>query len=1252
MYAEPGMNQHTIMRGNSRKYRIKSRYDNKLTYANQIRLLKLNFQSLSAVLGQGLIEAILPAVKALNALMGVLMKAAEAFRNFMYTLMGKKIKSISSGFSGIGDSAGNLSDLGDAAAEAGDKMKKKLFSLPIDELNILSDELGSAGGAGNAGGGSGGMEDFGEIEEIETETPVNEWAKRIREAFLAEDWEALGGEIAAMLNAGLQKVYDVINWDNVGPHITYFVDAFTRTLNSLVDNFDWDLLGRTVGAGINTLTNTFNLLLEGINFDNLGSKLSEGLRGAIGEVNWQNLGNLIGNCFMVAWRIAEGFVEDMWRINPETLMSGWAELGTAIGNAVNGIFDKIDFARIAKTLTDGFRGIMEVITYALNTIDFSVIADKINAGLEALYNGINWETIEGQITAFTAAVSKAFNDLMALDFGMIGQVIGAGITDIVMAFNQLTGEGGINFELLGSKIADGLRGLFTEIPWEEFGNALGNGFMIGWRILDGFVTNMSQQSGAGLTGWEELGISLGNAVNGIFDQIDFGQIGTLLSNGFNGAIQALKNFIATVQWEDVAINISAGINNFIHSVKWADAGATLSDFVVKLLGVFRDVAQKTDWEALGKGIGEFLSSIDWGGILGMVFDTIWEIASGLISGLLDTDAGKVILAIAAGMTAIKTIVGGAEIITAVGKFVGEFDLSIGKLAPIASGIVGKIGPVLGSIGSVIFSPTGLLIGGIALGVGLIIANWDKIKEAAGKVRDWVAEKWEAVKTKTQEIWGNVSGFLSDTWNNVKTWASDKFETAKESIGKAWESAKATTKAVWDFTAKTLNDKWDSIKTKASNTWENLKTTIGNAWDKVKETTQSVWEFTGEMLSDKWESVKNKASDTWENLKSTIGTAWDNVKTKTSEVWENVTTTLGGKWENVKEKASGTWENLKTTISNGWEAVKTNTSNTWENVSTTLGNKWESVKKNASDTWENMRKKIGDEWDNTKKKTSEIWENTSTQLSNTWNTVKTNASKTWENLKSTIGTAWDNVKNRTSTSWQNISSSLRDKWNSIKNNTNLDTNSVFNTISRTWDNAKSTTIRLWDNIRSRMKSATEGMRNDSSKVFSQTLSIVGEKFEAMKVKIGNLMGGARDLVSGAIEKMKSFFNFDWELPHFSLPHLSVSGSFSLNPPSVPSFDIDWYAKGGVFDSASVIGVGEHGAEAVMPLEHNTGWIDSLADRINSRGGSDDLMQEQNSLIRELLQAVREGKKIYVQIGDRDIVSAYDRGKNRQGYSFSS
>ena len=64
----------------------------------------------------------------------------------------------------------------------------------------------------------------------------------------------------------------------------------------------------------------------------------------------------------------------------------------------------------------------------------------------------------------------------------------------------------------------------------------------------------------------------------------------------------------------------------------------------------------------------------------------------------------------------------------------------------------------------------------------------------------------------------------------------------------------------------------------------------------------------------------------------------------------------------------------------------------------------------------------------------------------------------------------------------------------------------------------------------------------------------------------------------------------------LPHISISGSFSLSPPSVPKFGISWYEQGGLFNKPSVIGVGENGAEAVMPLEKNTSWIGILASKI--------------------------------------------------------
>ena len=91
-------------------------------------------------------------------------------------------------------------------------------------------------------------------------------ADKIKKLIKSEDWEGLGKYIASGINKGLKKVYEAISWKKVGPKITKFCDAFTRTFNSLVDNVDWKLLGRTVGAGINMIVNTLNLLITGIDW--------------------------------------------------------------------------------------------------------------------------------------------------------------------------------------------------------------------------------------------------------------------------------------------------------------------------------------------------------------------------------------------------------------------------------------------------------------------------------------------------------------------------------------------------------------------------------------------------------------------------------------------------------------------------------------------------------------------------------------------------------------------------------------------------------------------------------------------------------------------------------------------------------------------------------------------------------------------------------------------------------------------------
>lgn len=138
----------------------------------------------------------------------------------------------------------------------------------------------------------------------------------------------------------------------------------------------------------------------------------------------------------------------------------------------------------------------------------------------------------------------------------------------------------------------------------------------------------------------------------------------------------------------------------------------------------------------------------------------------------------------------------------------------------------------------------------------------------------------------------------------------------------------------------------------------------------------------------------------------------------------------------------------------------------------------------------------------------------------------------------------------------------------------------------------------DKIVSPIKEAFTNVKN----IFSNIVSTISEKLNLAKTAVSNI-----------ISAIKSFFSFTISWPKIPMPHFGISPSGwkigDLLKGSIPKLSINWYAEGGVFDKPTLFsgngmlsGLGEHGAEAVVPLENNLGWLNKLADMLNKRMGN--------------------------------------------------
>lgn len=347
----------------------------------------------------------------LTAFMNMLSKAITYIGMFIAALTGQKsftrakavqedyAASLNKTSSGANKAAKATKNNANATKKANKEIQTYLSGLDEirqyqKEKDTPSSSTPSAGGGGGGGGGYTGPSIGDMFEKVPIESSIADIAKKIKDLIKKEDWEGLGAYIASGINKGLQKIYDAINWNNVGPKITYFVNAFTRTFNSLVDHIDWDLMGRTVGAGINTIVNTLNLLIEGIDWKNLGAKIGVGINGMFNEVDWSNVGRLFANRINIPFQMLAGAVNTL----------KWDTIGKSIGHGLNGAIAQLDVNSIGTSLSGLALGILTILDNALATTNWSQLGTK----LATLLTSIDWVGI------FVSAISVAGKAITAL----------------------------------------------------------------------------------------------------------------------------------------------------------------------------------------------------------------------------------------------------------------------------------------------------------------------------------------------------------------------------------------------------------------------------------------------------------------------------------------------------------------------------------------------------------------------------------------------------------------------------------------------------------------------------------------------------------------------------------------------------------------------------------------------------------------------------------------------------------------------